>query len=137
MELKIFLLADYASIGNDKLNILGVVDRITADKFPLELPSLYLAIKFSTEQTSQDVSHEITILFLDDNDEEISKGGGEFTIPKTDSGQTTNVVVNFTVGVRNLVFGRPSSYECRLLVDDQVTGSIPFEVVQLEKTPQE
>ena len=136
MELKVFLLADYANIGNDKLNILGVFDTVTADQFPVKHHSLYLAIKVATDQQAQDISHSVLIQFLDEDEKEISSGGGEFTIPKSETGQSSRAVINFAVGVRDLVFEKPARYECRLLIDDQVKGSIPLDVVQLENSPQ-
>lgn len=135
MELKVFLLADYVNVGNDKLNILGVFDTITANQFPFTFPSMHLAIKLATLQEEYDLEHTIKVLFVDEDEEEIAKGEGKFTIPGSDTGHSSEATLNFAIAMRDIVFEKPSNHEVRLIVDDDLKGAIILEVVQLENPP--
>ena len=135
MELRVFLLADYANISDDKLNIIGVFDTITSKQFPFKFPSMHLAIKLVTEQEEHDVEHTIKVLFVDEKEEKVANGEGKFTIPGSDTGHRSKAILNFAIAMREIMFEKPSNYEVRLIVNEGLKGTILLEVVQLENPP--
>jgi len=49
VELRIFLLADFANVSDRKLNVIGAFNTISTTDFPTQHPSMYLVAKIAAE----------------------------------------------------------------------------------------
>ena len=132
MELRYFLLADFANFGDDKLNIIGAFRTIRAKQFPMQHPSMYLVADVAIEVEEHDSEYTAKVLFLDGNAEEFAKMEGRFSVPRYNLKQPSKGSLSLIFAIRDMKFEKPSRYELRLLVDDHLLGILPLDVVQLE-----
>lgn len=131
MEAVIFLAADFANHeASGKLNVLGVFNRIYARDFPAIHRRLYLVIRMLSGLGEMDTKHDLKIVFYDEDGKELGAQQGEFEIPRPKSGK--QAAADIVLEVSDLYLPQPGNYEFRLVVDREVKGIIPIEVVQAE-----
>jgi hypothetical protein len=131
MEAVIFLAADFANHeSSGKLNVLGVFNRIYGRDFPVIHRRLYLVIRMLSGLGEMDTKHDLKIVFLDEDGEELGSQQGEFEIPQPKSGK--QAAADIVLEVSDLYLPQPGNYEFRLVVNREVKGIIPVEVVQAE-----
>ena len=135
MELRIFLLADFANISAGKLNVIGAFNLIWAHQFPAVHPSMYLVAKLAAGYGEFGVERDFKILQHDEDGNELGKIEGRFTFPKPKTGERSEHTI--IVGLRDLKFEKPSRYQFRILVNDILMGDIPLDVVQQNNLPQD
>lgn len=136
MELRIFLLADFANVDTGhKLNIIGAFNTVTAREFPATHPSIYLVAKVAAQLGEFGKQFDYQIVFFDEDAEELGKLAGKFTFlqPK---GKQRHSEFNLVIALRDIQFAKAGRYEFRLLVNNSVLGVVPLDVVRLE-APQE
>jgi hypothetical protein len=133
MEPAILLVADYATLdASGKLTVVGVFNKIFASKFPVKHPLLYVTIRFVAElgETERDRTLEV---FLVDQDYNQIWGSPplKFRMEKPASGE----VAEFTpiVALQQLEFQKPGKYAFKVRVDNDIVGSIPFDVVHVQR----
>jgi len=135
MELRIFLLADFANIdAGSKLNIIGAFNMIWADKFPAVSPPMSLVARIAAELGEFGKERPYTIILYDEDANELGKIEGKFSFPQPKEKQRfseANLVFSFV----GLQLPRPGRYEFRLLVNDTSLGVIPLDVVAKSDLP--
>ncbi|MDD9955516.1 MAG: hypothetical protein OXP68_04785 [Anaerolineaceae bacterium] len=134
MELRIFLLADFANESAGKLNVIGAFNTINARQFPAIHPAMYLVAKIAAELGEFEVERKINVLHFDEDGKELMKMEGTFAFPKPQPGHSSEGT--FIFGIRDMKFDKPSRHEFRLLVDNHLLGVVPLEIVQLETSAQ-
>ncbi len=136
MELRIFLVADFANLDKGhKLNIIGAFNTVSAKEFPAVHPSMHLVAKVAAELGEFGKQFDYQIVFFDEDAEELGKLEGQFTFP-VPKGKQRNSEFNLLLALRDLQFPRAGRYEFRLLVNDSVLGIVPLDVIRSEQ-PQE
>ncbi len=135
MELRIFLLADFANVSDKKLNVIGAFNTIVSKQFPAQHPAIYLVAKIAAELGEFEVERKIKILFFDEDANELGKLEGGFSFPKPTRGHVSEG--DFIFNIRDTVFDKAGRYEFRLLIDDHLLGTVPLDLVQLEESSQE
>lgn len=134
MELRIFLLADFANVSDKKLNVIGAFNTIASTSFPTQHPSMYLVAKIAADLGEFEVERKIKVLFFDEDANELGKLEGGFAFPKPARGRVSEG--DFIFNIRDTVFDKAGRYEFRLLIDDHLLGTIPLDLVQLEGSSQ-
>ena len=137
MEPAILLVADYAALdASGKLTIVGVFNKIFANKFPVKHPSLYVTIRFVSDldETGQDRTLEVFLVDQDYN-RIWSSPVISFKVERPQSGE----VAEFTpiIALQQLEFQKAGRYEFKVKVDADIRGSIPFDVIQIPQQPSE
>ncbi len=135
MELRIFLLADFANIdASNKLNIIGAFNMIGADKFPAVSPPISLVARIAAELGEFGKDRDYNIILYDEDANELGKIEGKFGFPQLKDKQRVseaNLVFSFV----GLQLPKPGRYEFRLLVNDALLGVVPLDVVAKSDLP--
>ena len=134
MKLKLFLLADYINVADGKLNIIGEFSSIWASEFPVTLPLMCIGMKISLDREDFGVSHEIKVQFVDEHANELWVVNKEFNYPE----QHILIYPNFlgVIQLNGMEFEKPTSYQFKLFVEEQLLSSIPLNVVLRESPSQ-
>jgi hypothetical protein len=129
MEPAILLVADYAAIdASGKLTVVGVFNKIFARKFPAKHPLLYVTIRFVAELGETERERTLEVFLVDQDYNKIWNSPAlKFRMERPASGE----VAEFTpiVALQQLEFQKPGKYVFKVRVDNDIVGSIPFDVV--------
>ena len=131
MQILFCFAADYASKDQSgKLNVSGIFNRITSCEFPTVHHSLYLVFKLTAQHPEFGVEHDLKVVFVGEDGQEYGAIDGKFNIkpPKSELLAQTD----FIFAIRDLVLPKPGLYEFRSVINKEVKGNIPIDVVQLE-----
>ena len=130
MRITIATIADYASVTvGDKLNVLGVFDRIASKQFPARHPQMVFAARFQLEYEDGNKTHNIHVHLEDEDGKTLMETGGELETGKIEPGEFTSK--NLIVNLINLKFEAPGNYIFMVTAGDQ-SVRIPFRVVQIK-----
>jgi hypothetical protein len=137
MDLRIFLVADFANLDpGGKLNVIGAFNQIWVKRFPVVHPSMYLVAKVYGELGEFGKERDYTVLFFDEDANELGKMEGKFTFPQP-KGQQPYSEFNLIVALRDVHLAKQGRYEFRLLVNDNLLGTVPLDVIKAPEVPQE
>ncbi len=129
MECTLALVADAANREEKgKLNVLGVFDQITADKFPYAIPQFFIVVRFSASPAEFGLKKEFQIVLLDPDGKPMARIGGKGAVPTPDSGGRASL--ELILGMANVPFQRAGRHAISILVGGEEKGSIPLDVVQ-------
>lgn len=127
MDVELFLAADYANIDQmGKLNVMGIFREIYAPSFPAKHSSMFIIVGLKAQLGEYGTSRLITIKILDPDGKEILNFKKQVDIPKGQGGRRPEV--NVIVGVRDLVFPEPNTYQLVLQVDSDTKSEFPLYV---------
>lgn len=118
MQVALAALADSANTTEQgKMNLLGVFDSIRGREFPLVHPAMALALRFRAEHSDQQQTHEVRVVLLDMDGNELFEADGEIEIGRIEPGhfQHTNLVIN----VRGARFEQPGRYRFRIELGEE------------------
>lgn len=132
MKIEIFSICDAATEGAGKLNLLGGFDTLHAGAAPIRHPacSVVVRLRFFVGEEGR---HQFCLRFIDSDGSAIGKGDlkGQIGIqfpPHADSA-TANIIVN----LQNLEFPDFGEYRVDLLINDELVGSLPVFVRQMNR----
>ena len=127
--------ADYANKEQSgKVNVLGIFNRIMSREFPTVHRSLYLVFKLTAQHPEFDVEHDLKIVFVGEDGKEYGAIDGKFVIKRPENESLAQS--DFIFEIRDLGLPKPGLYEFRLVINKEVRGSIPLDVIQLEQPPE-
>lgn len=128
MELALALLADFANKSADgKLNILGIFNRIWAQRFPASHPEMKLVLRFSVHPAEAGETKKFKIQLRTDDGHVKMELEGEMKLgrpPQVTPGEMGTV--DHILGINGLPVEAPGRYEFVILVNGEVKGSAPF-----------
>lgn len=132
MRVLLFLTADYANIERSgKINVMGVFRKILATNFPARHPSMHLVIKLGAELGESREERDLTIkLFNEDRTDEKEIISTKFQFPTSPPGQSPEY--NVVLGLKDIVFNNPGTYEFVILVDKSTLETLPIFVEKTE-----
>ena len=129
MRITMATIADFASVAVlDKLNVLGVFDRIAAQKFPVRHAQMFFAARFQFGYEDGDKTHESEVRLEDEDGKVILRTEGTIAIPKIAPGDVHSN--NLVICLQNLEFKAPGNYVFTVSCGQENTR-IPFKIVQL------
>lgn len=130
MKIKMFLIADYASVdsASGKMNVLGVFDKISAAEFPTRHHRLAVVAKIAADPLENTNEETLKIVLVDADGTEYLQWSSNFSIKRDEKGERPDA--NFILELNNLEFPKPGFYEFRLDVDDANLGVAPLELIQ-------
>jgi len=134
MEVDLALLADAATIdGSGKLNILGILDRLSTTSFPTRHPRLSLVLRISAGV--QEVGkHDIGIALKAPDGKQLMKIDGQMKLApgaRVDGGA---VLVPHVLNMDGLVFPAAGRYAFDVSVDGEHHVTIPLSELGPEAT---
>lgn len=133
MDANILLLADFANIDPlGKLNIIGAFATIFSETFPATHPQMHIVVRL-TAGLGEFEQLRILKIILWDQDGKIVWNTPEIkfkiTAPPTGKLGQHNAII----GLQGMIFQRPGTYAFNVYVDQDLKGSIPVELVLLER----
>jgi len=129
ITLKLALLADYAIISNEgKLCIMGIFDRIHAAQSPITHPAMHLVVTFEADSRDAGKKHSVEFELIDADGHGLFKIGGELFFSPPPLGEVARF--NHILNLNNLVFKDFGTYEFKVLVNQEVRGSVPLRLVE-------
>lgn len=129
MDVRIAVLADFASITNDqKLNVMGVFRQLSAAQAPATHPQfkLVLQLEFNSSETGD---KQIKIDLVDEDGVELFSLGGKLHVGRTANGHPT--VINQVVDFAGFTFPKFGDYEFRVVLDGITACVIPLAVTHV------
>ncbi len=133
MELTFLQVAEYANSTEDhKLNVMGIFSNISALRFPAVHPEMYLVAQLTARAPEYGRQFKLGIKLLnEDASQELIAFSVDSTVPA--SGKGLPVTLNFNFRLLNTKFDTPGTYEFSILIDDDLKGTLPIEVIQVDE----
>ena len=129
MNLTLGLLADFANKSADgKLNILGVFDRIFAEKYPAVHSEMKLVLRFELHPAEAGQTKKIQIQLRDDQGRQLMELAGEMNVGAPTPGFPPGEMIHVDqiLGLNRFPIESAGRYEFVVLVNGEVKGSVPF-----------
>lgn len=123
--------ADYANItGEGKLNVMGLLNDVSAFNFPARHPSMHLVAKLGAELGEYGQTRTFTVKLVDTDGNHIMDVSGQFDIPKGEGGRKPEV--NIILELKDIIFPKPGRYQFVILIDKDQKDELTLYVNQLE-----
>src|SRR5438034_1152840 len=123
------LLADSVqAIDQGKLNILGIFDQVVARQVPTRHPSVVLVALLVAQTEDELREHQFSILVMRPNGKQVSETGTRMKIVPQ-PGPWPLATVRIVIGMRELPLREYGRHSVQLLVDGQLVGEHPLNVV--------
>ena len=127
MEVKTFLLADFANIdAANKMNVIGIFNRLSPATFPYTHPSMYLALRLQAELGEVATERRLRIQLVGEHGLEVANIETDFEVPRNAQGKRP--AVHFTLGLQHMVFPEAGIYEFRLFIDRDQKAFLELEI---------
>ena len=135
MELILGVVADAANkaIG-DKLNILGIFHTIGSDQFPVVHPHLALALEFRASPLEKGKNLDFEITLRGPDGQIAAQIGGQMQISR--DAPVLSPIIPMDINLHNLQFPVEGNYRFEVLVNGQLKGEVPLEVLRLNSAQQ-
>jgi hypothetical protein len=135
MDLLLLLAADYAAVdASGKLNILGAFRTIYAPRFPTTHPLMHLIIKLRPDSGEYGIERSLRIVLVDEDGNELFNLENSFSVPMGIASQRPEF--NAVLGLRDIKFEKPGTYEFRVFVDKDQKGTFALDVIKVEPPQQ-
>jgi hypothetical protein len=132
VNVELAVVADYASVSENKLNILGIFREVRAEELPVAVPHLYLVVTFEAEPAEYGKEWSIRIVLRENHDgDQLLSLEGPVQVPQPLQ-PGDRVYVNQVVGLTGIRFEHEGDYSFSVMVDDNEKASIPLSVYKLE-----
>ena len=126
MNIEAFLLCDAATDQQGKLNVLGTFDTIYAKQLPTIHPACAIALRIRFG-ISEEGNHSIKINIIDEDGKPIGpKLQGNINVSVGDD--VNSKVANLVLNIQKLKLEMYGQYRIDLAIDNQIKGSLPFNV---------
>ncbi|KXK14562.1 MAG: hypothetical protein UZ15_CFX003003006 [Chloroflexi bacterium OLB15] len=134
MEVPILLVADYANeTSNGKLNVMGIFTNIYASSFPTIHPQLFLVTQITASPAEYNRKFRLGIKLLDDDAmNTLANIETEVQVPNGQQGEL--IRINFMIGLANLLFPKPGTYEFCILIDNDQKATLPIQLTLQQST---
>lgn len=127
MKVQLAVLADQANVAPPgKLNIMGIFDTIGAEKFPITLAFMVLAIRLKLEYEDREKTHELVISMQDEDGKEYINAKAKLKVEKVPPGETAHL--NHILSFPGTRFGKPGKYSFRILWNGQEVDRVELRV---------
>jgi hypothetical protein len=140
MDLKLGLLADFANKSADgKLNILGVFDRIWAQRFPALHPEMKLVLRFAVHPAEIGEAKKFKIRMVTDDGQSVFELDGEMRLNKPAQPLPVGEMIHVDQILALNGFPIPSAgrYEFVIMVNGEVKGTVPLTATVRPPAPKE
>lgn len=129
MDAVLFLAADFVNYeASGKLNVLGIFNQIVAKEFPAKHRRLYLVVRLVAQLGEFQTQHDFKIAFFDEDGHELGGQQQKIEVPRPERGK--QATLDLIVEVNDLLLPAPGRYEFKLIVNRDVKGSVPIDVIQ-------
>jgi hypothetical protein len=134
VELNTLLVADYANIAEGgKPNVMGIFRNITAPKFPVRHPEMFLIMGMSVSPGEYGKKRNLTVRLINaDATAELANFTHDFTVPASNAGHKSEI--NHIIRLQDIVFPAPGTYQFSVLVDDDEKGAMAIELSGLQQS---
>ncbi len=128
MECSYAFVADAANQeAGGKLNVLGIFDRVTPEKYPYLHPQLFLVVTLTADPAEFGKKKEFEISLIDPDARILTTMKASGVVPRPDSG--TKATMQIVLQMVNTPFPAPGPYAFSVLVNGDRKASIPLEAV--------
>ena len=137
MEVDILLLADYASVSeNKKLNVMGVFNRIFAKGFPVRHREMFVVSKCSASIAEANSTKKFVVKLLDeDAGVELLNFARNIVVGEPQAGKRYEL--NGILKVADVIFPKAGTYQVSVLIDGDEKASMPLYVEQVDASDNE
>lgn len=132
MKVSLAVVADSAQVdASQKLSILGVFDRINATQFPMQHPSMALALRVSFDHADAERRHAFRIRLLDEDGRIKVEGQAETAVGPIPVGELGSVAL--AINLLGTPFARPGQYHFEITGDSlESPANVPFTVALVD-----
>lgn len=128
------MLADYAMVSQDgKLSIIGIFERLYAQKCPVTHPMMCLVLSFEADRGDTGKQHRLEFQLIDADGTVQLNFGGDMQVAPPPPGE--NARFNHIVNLNNIVFKEFGSYEFKVLVNGEVRVGVPVNITEAPTPP--
>lgn len=137
MQFNYGFLCDYAMISNEgKGSIIGIFKQVNVPSLPFQLPSFFVAFEIGVHPSEMNREFDLRVEFVDADGGKIWGVDGKINIQgKAPPGSRPAMLQH--IHISGLTFTRTGGHEVNVLINGEVKGSIPFDVVRVSppRTP--
>jgi hypothetical protein len=136
MDVTLALLADYANVtAEGKLNILGTFDTIFASKFPTVHPQMQLILSLEAHPAEAGSRKALEIRLMTEDGRNVFSIGAEMQIPEAREPMGEMIKSNQIIGLQNVRFERPGSYQFAVLINGETKRTVALKVQERVSGP--
>jgi len=129
IEPSLAVLADCANVSQDgKINIMGVFEFIRTNKLPVVHPQLQLVVVLKGDSADANREHQLALELIDEDGRKIFGMEGKMKFGTPPPGQ--GVHLNQIIQMNNIRFERAGKYDFKIIVNNEVRGSVPLSVIE-------
>ncbi len=134
MELILGVVADAANKAvGDKLNILGVFHTIASTQFPVVHPHLALALEFRASPLEKGKNFDFEITLRGPDAQVAAQIAGQIQISR--DAPALSPIVPMDINLHNLQFPVEGNYRFEIVVNQELKGEVPLEVLRVANQP--
>jgi hypothetical protein len=130
MNIPLALLADAANVSSDgKLNILGTFDVIYVARFPAIHPQMQLVFTIEANPAEAGVKRTLEIKLMAEDGQQLVSLAGELALEMKGPMPSGEMLrSSHIVGLQNVSFKKPGSYQFAILVNADVKATVGLKV---------
>ncbi len=129
MDVPLAVVADFASQdASGKLTIVGIFNRINVANFPYTHPQMHLALKIQPERGEYDEQRTVRVTLVNQDGQTLLGMEAKFMVSRPPDHVEADASI--PLGMINVVFQKPGTYEFRIYIDRDQKRTVPFYVVQ-------
>ena len=133
MIVEVAVVADYANMADgEKLNVMGMFDRIWATAFPAAHPSMVLAFRLRFDFDDRNKAHTMEIGLFDEDGHQFGGGSGAIEVGSIPAGQRQ--VISQILPFVGITFPHPGDYHFVLRWNGEEKARVPL-TVAVRPTP--
>lgn len=131
MEVSLLLCSDYATVSKDnKLSVMGIFSRLYIQRFPGKHPQMFLVMQLQARPAEYGRKFKLGIRLIDqDAIRQLVKLDVNLTIPQLTG--ISHAEINHVMRLNNIEFPESGTYEFSIMIDNDIKGSLPIEVLEL------
>lgn len=121
------LLADQVQtdVGHNKVNILGVFDRVFCKELPMFYPGFFVVVLLAVEQEDGLGRHRVSIRFVRPGGQTEVETGGDIEF-RAGGGAPYLASIRLVIGMQGVPFREHGRHRIQLLVDDAFIAEHPL-----------
>jgi hypothetical protein len=131
MDVTLALLADAANTSSDdKLNVLGAFDRISASAFPAVHPQMTLVIRFEAGPAEWEQTKTVDVKLLDEDGVQMFGLSTNLHVPRGEPGEP--VVLQNILNLAGVRFQRPGNHSFVIMVNGETKQSVRLRLALID-----
>lgn len=134
MQVEVAVVADYANVAEgNKLNVMGIFDRIFAMAFPARHAYMVLAFRLRLEFEDRDRTHRLDVILEDEDGHKLGGGSADIQVGHIPPGHRD--ALTQVLPFADLLFPHQGDFAFSIVWNGEERARVPFSVAPPPQPP--